>query len=254
MERYRTTIILLVLLVALGGLAFFLGGRGGNNGAGGATAVPTTPPAQYVWQDTNPVVGMDIVTGTQHVSLTKDISATTWAITAPISATADIMQVGSEADLLQNLQATDVITTPGDLAQFKLDKPALTLTVTFSDTAHTKRTLQVGGPLFDGSGYYTKLPDKGEVYIVGNSTIEPLRSWPETPPKFVPTPTPIPPTITPTGVVTGTSTITGTAVVTPQGLGTASSVGASSTITVTNPGAANPTTPLASPPVGTASP
>lgn len=256
MERYRTTIILIAVLVVLGGLAIALGGKN-------PPAVPGSPtpgPTFFVWQGTDPVIAIDVVSGTKKVSLTKDISTTIWSLNEPIKSVADPFAVGNVADAFQSLQATSVLTAGNDLAQYKLDKPALTVTSTFSDTARTKRVLQVGGPTFDGSGYYTKLADQPSVYIVSNTNIEPIRSWLDTPPKFVPTPTPLLPTAAPTSAITGTLTVTGTVGITgtnvpatvPPGAGTLTPVGSSAVITGTSPGAANATTPLASPLVATA--
>lgn len=270
MERYRTTIILVAVLVVLGGLAIVLGGKQSPV----ATGEPTPTPAQFIWQSDAQVVGIDVVSGTNKVSLTKDVTTTVWSLTAPIQATADPFAVGNIADSLKSLEATSVITGT-DLAQFKLDKPVLTVTATFSDTAHTKRVLQVGAATFNGSTYYAKLPDQPSIYIVSNSVIEPLKSWLETPPKFVPTPAPLLPTVAPTSAISGTQTVTGTvgagrvspppsrgtgtpgATTSGSGtptssLGTITPIGASDAITSTSLGAANATTPVITPLIATA--
>ncbi|HET6312931.1 MAG TPA: DUF4340 domain-containing protein [Chloroflexia bacterium] len=267
MERYRTTIILLVLLVALGGLAMVLGG---NRGATDTPGVPTPAPVTYVWQDDNPVTGLDAVSGTQKLVIIKDVTTTIWSIREPISDTADPFAVGNLADQLQNLQATSTITDASDLAQFGLADPGVTLTVAFSDTAGTKRTLLLGGKTIDGSAYYAKTSDKADVYLVSNSIVEPLRSWFDAPPKVVPTATPLLPTIGPTQEVTGTGTITGTVLpagtttpagattpgagtTTPQAQATGVITG-TETMTAQQPAAANATTPETTPLLATATP
>lgn len=278
------------MLVVLGGAAVALGGKKAPIVPAGE---PTPAPAQYVWQMVNPVVGIEVVSGTKKVSLTKDPATTIWSLTEPVKDAADPFAVGNIADLLKSLEASGTVTGSNDLAQYKLDRPQMTLTATFSDTVQ-RSTLLLGGPTFDGSGYYSKLSDQPTIYIVSNSIVEPLRSWIETPPKFVPTATPLLPTLAPTSAVTGTETLTGT--VQPTGAstspatpaagttvpaappGTASvggstpiasitgspavgagtttpittPIGASSAITSTSPGAANPTTPVASPLIATA--
>lgn len=274
MERYRTTIILLVLLVALGGLAVVLGG---NRGATNTPGVPTPAPVTYVWQDDNPVTGLDAVSGTQKLVIVKDVTTTIWSIREPISDTADPFAVGNLADQLQNLQATSTITDASDLAQFGLANPGVTLTVAFSDTAGTKRTLLLGGKTIDGSAYYAKTSDKADVYLVSNSIVEPLRSWFDAPPKVVPTATPLLPTIGPTQEVTGTGTITGTVLpagtttpagaTTPGAAGTATPAGTTTpqaqatgvitgteTMTARQPAGANATTPETTPLLATATP
>lgn len=273
MERYRTTIILLAVLLIVGGAALFLNSTGG---VGVATPTPpTVAPSVYVWQDTNPVIGLDVVSGTQKVSMIQDVSSTQWTLTQPVAERADDTTIQSEASVLSPLLATSAVTNTSDLAPFGLDKPPLTVTVTFSDTAHTKRILQVGNTTFDGSGYYVKQPSAPSVYIVTNTAIEPLRTWLSTPPVFVPSPTPTPTETTAPATVTGTVGITstvgmtgtetvlpGTSVVngtpassagttTPTASQTGSvpvtPIGASSTITTTLPSGANPTTPEVTP-------
>ena len=273
MERYRTTIIMLVLLVALGGFAIVLG----NNRGTTPTAEPTATPAPYVWQDANQVIAIDAVSGTQRLAMTKDISTTIWTIQEPISDTADPFAVGNFSDQVQNLQSSAVVTDATDLAQFGLDQPEVTLTLAFSDTAGTRRTLQIGDRTLDGSAYYSKTPDKAEVYLVSNTLVEPLRSWFDSPPKVQPTPTPLLPTPGPTEAITGTATITGTVTVTgtlapsgtttPSGPGTpaaendgtpgatpSGTISGVETSTARPPAGANATTPETTPIIPTATP
>ena len=248
MERYRTTLILLGVLVVLALVAFFVNLNPNSSTVGVPTPVPTT----YVWDEPNQVVGIDVITATERVSLQKDISTTVWTLTQPITFEADPFVVGNIADILQKPSATSVITSPGDLAQYHLDKPSFSVEATFSDTQHTKHTLLIGGPTFDAANYYTKTPDNATVYAISNSTIDPLRSWFTTPPKLEPTATPLPITVVPTETITGTGTVT--TMVVPSASPSLSSVVISTvtitdttSITSTSPGAANPTTPLASP-------
>ncbi|MDQ3704408.1 MAG: DUF4340 domain-containing protein [Chloroflexota bacterium] len=267
MERYRTTIIMLVLLVVLGGLAVALGGNRGTTTPG----EPTPEPVTYVWEDQNPVIGLEAVSGTQRLLITKDVTTTIWSIREPISDTAEPFAVGGLADQLQSLQASGTITEAGDLAQFGLAQPDITATITYSDAAGTKRTLLVGDPTIDGSAYYVKTPDSTEVYLVSNAVIQPLQSWFSNPPKALPTATPLLPTLAPTQEVTATGTITGTVLpagtTAPSGTGTPQSGGTPSpavqatgtisgtgTITPQEPGAVNATTPETTPLLATATP
>lgn len=232
MERYRTTLILLGVLIALGALALLL-----NRGDTDTSAVPTPVPEKYVWQDTNPVIAIDVVSATGRVSVRQEVASTAWHLAEPISDVAEAVVVNSMAGQLQNLIAMEVLTDVEDLSQYDLDDTAFMITATFSDTQQTKRTLEVGGLTIDAGGYYVRQSGGDTVYVVSNVTIEPLRSWLESPPKAPPTPTPLP-LVTPTEPITGTTTITGTATVT----GTLP-------ITSTSPGSANPTTPDAGTPV-----
>jgi hypothetical protein len=249
MERYRTTLILLGVLIVLVLVAFFV-----NLNPSSTVGVPTPVPEVNVWNEPNQVVGIDVISATQRVSLHKDVTTTIWTLTEPIQHDADPFVVGSIADVLQKPIATSVITNPDDLAQYHLDKPSFSVEATFSDTQHTKHTLLIGGPTFDGSNYYTKLPESGTVYAISNSTVDPLRSWLTTPPLLQPTATPLPITVVPTETLTTTTSVTSTLIpeASPSGtpaITTTTTISGTNPITSTSPGAANPTTPVASPPL-----
>ena len=238
MERYRTTIILVVVLVVLAGVAYFLNS---NRTSGGTetTATPTPDVSKLVWQETEPVDSIDVVSGTRVISLRKDVTSTIWTITQPIKSDADPYSVGSVADSLKSLQALAVITSPTNLSQYGLEKPAWQVLVRAKTAKHT---LRIGGTTIDGAGYYVKDGDNPKVFVVANTTIEPMKSWLDNPPKAQPSPTPLPLTVAPTNTITPTGTLTVTLPVS----GT-SSITSTSPITATGPGAANPTTPVASP-------
>lgn len=232
-------------LIVLVALAIFLSGR---NAASPGTPTPT-PALTYVWQDPNPVSAIQVVSGTKSLSLKKDVALGNWSITAPISQPADLFSVSGVADNLQKLQAQFSLTATTDLAQYGLDKDSLVVTVTFSDTAGTKRKLNIGNLTLDGSGYYVKGPDSNSVYVVSNGTIEPIRSWLTTPPIEQPTPTPPPftivaptpttnTTITNTNVLSGTTTLTGTTapvITSTVGITSTGTVTATSPMTITAP-------------------
>jgi hypothetical protein len=202
MERYRTTLILGGILIVLAVVAIVLS----NNNKGTTTGTPTPTPTVYVWQEPNAVSSIDVVSGTNKVSLVKDASKGTWALTAPVSHPADEFAVGGVADTLQNLQATFSVTDTSDLTQFGLGPSAMAVSLAFSDTQGTKHSFTVGKTTIDGSGYYIQADGK-KVYVVPNTTIEPIRSWLTTPPIETPSPTPlavtvVPPTSTPTETAT----------------------------------------------------
>ena len=244
MERYRTTLIMLGLLVALGVVALLV-----NNSRTGTEGTPTPEPVQYVWESTEPVVGLDVVSGTARVVLRQDETVASWRIEQPVQGDSDSFAVATIADAFKSLQAASVLTEATNLAEFGLDKPGLTVTATYSGTT-SPRVLLVGGPTFDGAGYYAKLPDSETVYVVTNGTIEPLRSWLTAPPLAPPTATPPQLTIAPTASATppaplvSPTVIGGTSVPTSGTITTTEVITGSRLITSTSPGAANPTTPL----------
>lgn len=213
MERYRTTIVLGAVLLLLAMLAFFLNGRSANSPG---TATPTA--TVYIWEDSNPVRGLEVVSGSNRIVLSKDVVSGTWRIDEPVSQPADLFQVGNVADSLQRLQAQYTLTGTTDLAQYGLTGEPMQVTATYSDTQGSTRTLLIGNATPDGAGYYVKTPENNAVYTVGNVTLEPLRTWLISPPVQPPTPTLVPVTPvspTPTVALTGTVTLTGTVGITP---------------------------------------
>ncbi|HYP39119.1 MAG TPA: DUF4340 domain-containing protein [Chloroflexia bacterium] len=257
MERYRTTSILVIVLLLLAAVAFFMSNRGGTTDS----AFPTSVPITYVWQDPNQVIGIDVMSGTNTVSVRKDVTTTLWSIIAPVQEPADPFNVGNVADLMKDLRAAATLTESANLADFGLDVNTLTVVATFSDTQQTKRTLIVGKPTFDGANYYAKLQDTPQVYLVSNALIEPVKSWLTTPPINPPTPTTLPITVVPTTPPTPEGTITTTVTITSSvspdvgvptsAITTTSTITGTLPITNTAPGAANPTTPV---PTGTTTP
>jgi hypothetical protein len=200
MERYRTTIIMAIALLVLGGLALFL-----NNQNASSPGTPTPVPVTYVWQEENPVAAINVVSGTSKVNLTKDPLLGSWQITEPVQKPADLFAVSGVADSLQKLQAMFTLTGTSDLTQYGLGPGAMTVTLTFSDTQGTKRTFNVGTSTPDGTGYYVNTEGASNIYVVSNTTLEPMRSWLTTPPVQQPSPTPVPVTIVPTATQTATA-------------------------------------------------
>ena len=252
---------MVALLVVLGGFALFLT-NSNKVVAPGAEGTPTPLPS-FVWQETSIVQGIEVMSGTAKVSISKDISTTLWMITEPERSPADTFQVDNIASALQSLQATKVATGTTDLAAFGLDKPGLTVTVTFSGTTPISHTLMVGAANFDESSTYVKQPGSSDVYLVATSTTGALRNWLTTPPKEPPTPTPFP-TAPPTPTETATVVPSPAGPVGPPGVaspspsaatspvqaspvvtGTAPPLVGEATIGASPPGSGNATTPLA---------
>jgi Domain of unknown function (DUF4340) len=210
MERYRTTLLMAAILLILVGVAFFLTGKNVSS-----PGTPTPVPTVYVYEEPNPVNAIQVVSGTNRVSLVKDVVVGSWSLTEPVQKPADLFQVSGVADNLQKLQASYTLTATGDLAQYGLAGNSMQVTATFSDTQGTKRTFNVGNATPEGSGYYVKLPDRETIYVVQNFTIEPMRTWLTSPPVEPPTPTPvpftpIPPTPTATATASSSTVVTGT--------------------------------------------
>lgn len=247
MERYRTTLILAAVLLVLVGAIFFMQGQ---NPA--ATGTPTATATQYVWEETNPAVGLTVVSDTGRVVLEKDATLGSWRILEPVQQPADLFAVSGLADSMQKLVATYTLSETTDLEQYGLNTP-MTVTLEFSGTAVSERTLLIGGPLTTGAGYYVKTPDSNQVYVIGNTIVEPLRSWLTTPPVMPPTPTPAPqltvvPPATPTPPGSPEVIATPAAATPGNDVTPTIAITATTEITTTSPGAANPATPEAATP------
>ncbi len=251
MERYRTTGIMVALLIVLGIVAVVLT----NNNKGTIAGATPTPVPSFIWQETGTVQGIDVVSGTGKLSLRRDISATKWVIIEPLKYPADSFQIDNIASSLQSLQATKVNTSTGDLSPFGLDKPGITVTITFSGTTPVTHSLLIGGTNFDETATYVKQPGSPDIYLAPTTTIGAIQNWLITPPKEPATPTPAP-TIAPTAVATATSQITPAGPVgPPSGASPSPALQASPvltgttlappTIAVSPPGSGNTTTPLA---------
>ncbi|HET9492784.1 MAG TPA: DUF4340 domain-containing protein [Chloroflexia bacterium] len=246
MERYRTTLILAAVLLVLVGAIFFMSGR--NPGASGT---PTTTPTQYVWEETNPAVGLTVVSDTGRIVLEKDTTLGSWRIVEPVQEPADFFAVSGIADSMQKLTAMYTLSETTEVEQFGLNEP-MTVTLEFSGTTVTERTLLIGDPVTDLSGYYVKTPDSNQIYVIGNTLVEPMRGWLTTPPVMQPTATLAPPlTVVPPATPTtpGSPETSGSPAATPDsGITPTVVITATTEITTTSPGAANPTTPGAATP------
>jgi hypothetical protein len=252
MERYRTTIIMAAILGVLVIAAFILSGNKGNS----TTGATPTPVVTYLWQEDSQVQGIDVVSGTARVSLSRDISTTLWMLTEPEKYPAETFQVDNTANLLQKLEATKITTGTSELAQYGLDKPAMLVTVSFSSTTPLTHTIQVGDANVGATSWYVKQPASPDVWLVKSTVIGAMQNWLVTPPKEPPTPTPFP-TSPPTPTATATVVATPAGPIGPQSSSSPSPlVGGSPvatgtatilsqpTLGATEPGAANATTPV----------
>ena len=199
--RYTTTIILVGVLVVLAGALFLLNN---NPNAGVLNATPTPTPPPTVWDlSAGTTQGVTVQTITQTVAF--QIINNHWQITAPTNEPGDDYTIGSAAEQMKKLQATQVITAPQNLDQYGLVSPAITITMVMSGTPAVNNILQVGGTTIDGGSYYAKPAGQQAVYVVQNTLIEQMKGWLTTLPVAQPTPTPIV-IITPSPTPTDTPT------------------------------------------------
>lgn len=232
-------------MIVLGGAVFLLQSPG-SSGTGATTPTPTAN--LFGAGTSDPITAIDVVSGTKRVSLRQEVTGTTWLLIEPIKADADNFAVNNVADQLKTLQPALTITETKDIALYGLDKPPLQISVKTGGSKPGEATLLVGKTTPDGANYYVKVQGKDPIYVVVNSSIEPMKTWLDSPPKAQPTPTPMALTVLPadTPTLPGSSapiSNTNTGGIGPAITGTTTLTG-TSPITSSVPGAANPTTPL----------
>lgn len=128
----------------------------------------------------------------------------TWWIHEPIVYEADENRVAGALGDMATLRSNRVISDAGNLADYGLATPVMTVTLTLADGA--THTLRVGDQNPTGTYRYVMADDRSEVYLVYSWGISNLEQAVAEPPKK-PTPTPTP-TVTPTPSATPVPTAT----------------------------------------------
>lgn len=183
----RMTLGLLAVLLALGGYVYF---GGPSSGQANQPAAKDKPPDQQVDvlrlddRDIQQVVARK---GGQQTVLEKD--ADKW-ILQPSGETADRLRVNGLVSRLATLRATRRFAEPGNLADYGLTAPDMTLTVRQSDG--TEYTLAFGAKAPAEAGTYAKLSNEPAVFVVSNAIVQDAGRLIAEPPREPPTPTPGP--------------------------------------------------------------
>lgn len=190
MIKRPTWIALILLVLALGGY-FFLKSRPLKSG----TPTPTAAGSSFLLPAGGPKLE-SIRINNQHnqVSMIERDSSGSWNVSLPVPAPAD--QAAAEAAETQ-VGALSIVTkldtTPPESAM-GLDSPADVIQLVYLDGS--QHTIEVGSKTPTSSGYYVRFDHKG-LYVISVDGIDPLLQMLDNPP-YVPTATPIPPTLTPT--------------------------------------------------------
>jgi uncharacterized protein DUF4340 len=105
--------------------------------------------------------------GGPEIRLVKDKDA--WRMTAPSDVAADANQVDALLSTLETAQTEDVVVeNPAAVAEFGLDKPKTTVTVSV-DGAKDPLVLLVGDKTPDGGAVYARTPARPRVFTVSSS-------------------------------------------------------------------------------------
>ena len=102
-------------------------------------------------------------------SFTLQQAENDWKLTAPVAAAADKSKANSLAEDLGRLEAVEYVNDAPkseDLAKAGLDKPALTASVSFDDTAKPAQTLLIGKQRETKPEYFAKLASGGSIFVI----------------------------------------------------------------------------------------
>ncbi|MEW5957426.1 MAG: DUF4340 domain-containing protein [Chloroflexota bacterium] len=168
----RTTLILLIVLAVLGGYVYLFELEGNNSGGDEPPAIWGTPYSEY------DIVELEIFgpASIAHFARTQETLTQDWAMLQPSPLAPDQLdqaRVNGAATRLGQLTASQVITGVTNLAQYGLDPPELTTTLTISNGQ--KITLYAGAvtPL-DENRYLQINSDPQSVYLVFGFAVDDL--------------------------------------------------------------------------------
>jgi hypothetical protein len=119
------------------------------------------------------VTKIDVEKGEQKLTLTRERDG--WRLIVPaqgaqqVAANADGLAADSLATTLSQLQATEFINdnpTEAQLAEYGLDKPALTATVALRESSQGPQVLRLGKERSTGAGYFAQVQGSPSVFVV----------------------------------------------------------------------------------------
>ena len=157
--QLRNTIIALVVLALIGGFAFYLSRQ------------PVAQKNYKLFSDLAPAdIAQIELHGPARDLVIDRAGPGLWRIVKPVATAADNNAVDALAAAIANLEVIDTVDTAGDnaagLANFGLENPAVTVTVTTTD----KRVLpgiMIGSDTPVGSNTYIKTTDQPAVLLIG---------------------------------------------------------------------------------------
>ncbi len=184
---FRVTGIMLLVLVALGGVVWFSEFR--DKGSAQATPADKARPDIMKFDD-KLTQKIEVTKTDQKISMDRPDDQSDWTL-QPSGLPGDRVRISSVLFRLASLQATrQVADAPTDLAQYGLDQPSITTTVSLSDG--TTYTLQTGGKGPNDQATYVQRAGDPAVYLVPNQLATDLERLISDPPIQRPTPTPAP--------------------------------------------------------------
>ncbi|HEX2912032.1 MAG TPA: DUF4340 domain-containing protein [Chloroflexia bacterium] len=206
MRRYVGPLIALVIFVVLL-IIVLVTQNNGNSTPAAASATPTTSAADKDLQILNLAANdtinqLEIKMGSQSITLKQDNN--NWKEVAPTARDLDSGVISDTINQLAALKGNTLIPADkaGTLANFGLDKPTMTVTITTAKSG--TKELDFGAANQATNNYYVKLANDPKVWTVNSFYYTTLQGWLSNPPTPAPTiaPTGNPqtplPTLTPT--------------------------------------------------------
>ncbi|RME44247.1 MAG: DUF4340 domain-containing protein [Chloroflexi bacterium] len=197
---FRNTGILLIVLVVLGGVVLWVNRQDGAKRNTNAT--PT--PAPLTSLSTSDIASIKVEQGDR--SITVERQGDGWVIAGDSPEPAGETKVTQALDRLTGLRPTRTLTDIQNLADFGLDKPAWTITLTPKDGEAV--VFNVGDENPRGTSRYLQVAGDSSIHLVPKFSVEDVQKWLDEPP-YPPTPTPEP-TATPEVQTTPTPAATPT--------------------------------------------
>ncbi|MBS1253520.1 MAG: hypothetical protein MAG451_02569 [Anaerolineales bacterium] len=181
---FRNTAILLIVLVILGGAVFFVNRQGLAETDSDATPTPA-PLTSLAASD---VQSVEIEEGDKSITVERQDEK--WVIAGDSPEPAGEAKVTTTLNRLTGLKPTKTLDDVQDVADFGLEEPAWTITLTPKDGDSV--VYRVGDENPRGTSRYLQVDGDAAIRLVPKSNVEGVREWLEEPP-YPPTPTPEPP-------------------------------------------------------------
>ena len=184
----RVTLGLLAVLLALGGYVYFAGPAGGQ--ADQPTAKDKTAEQQFdvLRFDDRDIQQIVARRGGQQTVAEKNGEGA-WRL-VPSGENADRWRVVGLVSRLAGLRATRRLAEPGNLADYGLATPDLTVTLRQSDGK--EHSILFGAKAPAEAGTYAKVVDDAAVYVVSNAVAQDAERLVTEPPRESPSPSPVP--------------------------------------------------------------
>ena len=192
---FRNTVILLVVLVLLGGVVFFVNRQGLAETDSDATPTPA-PLTSLVSDD---IASIKVERGEESITVERqDVG---WMIAGDSPEPAGETKVNQALNQLTSLRPTKILDDVQNVADFGLEEPAWTVTLT--PNSGDPVIYHVGDENPRGTSRYLQVDGDAAIRLVPKSSVENVQTWLEEPP-YPPTPTPEP-TATPEATTTPSS-------------------------------------------------